>query len=97
MSISLMVQIASMSRRATFGQELPVTLAAKRPLKRPLCFESRGQQEGWVRKSLEPQGAANVILAVFSGLALDQEIGVRTCTAATAVALSDLFSLFVDA
>jgi len=26
-----------MSRRATFGQELPVTLAAKRPLKRPLC------------------------------------------------------------
>lgn len=57
---------------------------------------SRGQQEGWVRKSLDPQGAANVILALFSGLALDQEIGACTGTAATAAALSDLFSYLIN-
>ena len=58
---------------------------------------SRGQAEGWVRKSLDPEGAANVILAVLSGLAIDQEIGARTGTAATAAALSDLFSQFISA
>ena len=58
---------------------------------------SRGQAEGWVRKSLDPEGAANVILAVLSGLAIDQEIGARTGTAATAAALSDLFSPFISA
>jgi AcrR family transcriptional regulator len=57
----------------------------------------RGQDEGWVRKSLEPNGAANVILAVFSGLDLDQEIEAHTDTAATAAALSDLFSRFIRA
>jgi TetR/AcrR family transcriptional repressor of uid operon len=58
---------------------------------------SRGQAEGWVRKSLDPEGAANVILAVLSGLAIDQEIGAPTGTAATAAALSDLFSQFISA
>ncbi|MFN6170945.1 MAG: TetR/AcrR family transcriptional regulator [Burkholderiales bacterium] len=58
---------------------------------------SRGQKEGWVRKSLEPHGAVNVILAVFSGLAFDQEIGARTTTAATAATLSALFSHFIRA
>jgi len=73
-------------------------LAVDKKLRATLAAElSRGQQEGWVRKSLEPQGAANVILALFSGLALDQEIGARTGTAATAAALSDLFSHFIDA
>jgi TetR/AcrR family transcriptional regulator, repressor for uid operon len=56
---------------------------------------ARGQSEGWVRKSLDPLGAANVILAVFSGLALDQEIGAPTVNAATAAALSDLFTHFI--
>ena len=57
----------------------------------------KGQKEGWVRKSLDPQGAANVILAVFSGLALDQEIGASTGNAATAAAMSALFSHFIQA
>ena len=73
-------------------------LAADKELRAMLAAElSRGQKEGWVRKSLEPQGAANVILAVFSGLALDQEIGARTGTAATAAVLSDLFSNLIQA
>lgn len=73
-------------------------LAVDQKLRAMLSAElSRGQQEGWVRKSLEPQGGANVILAVLSGLALDQEIGALTGTAATAAALSDLFSHFISA
>jgi AcrR family transcriptional regulator len=58
---------------------------------------ARGQKEGWVRKSLDPEGTANVILAIISGLAIDQEIGAGTGTAATAAALSDLFSQFISA
>jgi AcrR family transcriptional regulator len=58
---------------------------------------ARGQKEGWVRKSLDPEGTANVILAIISGLAIDQEIGAGTSTAATAAALSDLFSQFISA
>lgn len=71
-------------------------LAFDKKLRATLATElARGQKEGWVRKSLEPQGAANVILAIFSGLAFDQEIGVRTDSSATAAALSDLFSHFI--
>lgn len=73
-------------------------LAIDKKLRAMLAAElSRGQKEGWVRKSLDPQGAANVILAVFSGLALDQEIGASTGNAATAAALSTLFSHFIQA
>lgn len=73
-------------------------LAVDKKLRATLAAElARGQKEGWVRKSLEPQGVANVILAVFSGLAQDQEIGARTGTPATAAALSDLFSHFIQA
>lgn len=71
-------------------------LATDEALRTTLAAElARGQKEGWVRKSLDTSGAANVILAVFSGLALDQEIGVRTCTANSAAALSDLFTHFI--
>lgn len=73
-------------------------LAVDKKLRATLAAElARGQKEGWVRKSLEPQGVANVILAVFSGLAQDQEIGARTGTPATVAALSDLFSHFIQA
>lgn len=72
-------------------------LAVDQKLRVTLANElARGQKEGWVRKSLDPEGAANVILAVLSGLALDQEIGARTGTAATAAALSDLFGQFIS-
>jgi TetR/AcrR family transcriptional repressor of uid operon len=73
-------------------------LAVDKKLRTTLAVAlSRGQEEGWVRKSLDPEGAANVILAVLSGLAIDQEIGACTGTAATAAALSDLFSQFISA
>jgi TetR/AcrR family transcriptional regulator, repressor for uid operon len=73
-------------------------LATDQKMRATLAAElSRGQREGWVRESLDPQGTANVMLAVFSGLALDQEIGARTETAATAAALSALFSHFIQA
>lgn len=58
---------------------------------------ARGQSEGWVRTTSDPAGLANVILAIFSGLALDSEIGVATDGPATAAALADLFRCFIDA
>jgi AcrR family transcriptional regulator len=56
---------------------------------------ARGQREGWVRKGVDPAGLANVILAVFSGLALDQEVGAAMDLSATAAALADLFGSFI--
>lgn len=73
-------------------------LASDKKLRATLAAElACGQQEGWVRKTLEPQGTANVILAVLSGLTFDQEIGARTDSTATAAALADLFSRFIRA
>lgn len=57
----------------------------------------RGQKEGWERATLQPNGAANLILALFSGLMFDQEVGVSTDPAATALALADLFKPFIHA
>ena len=73
-------------------------LAFDKKLRATLATElARGQKEGWVRKSSDPRGLANVILALFSGLTFDQEIGARTDSSATAVALADLFSHFIRA
>lgn len=58
---------------------------------------ARGQKEGWVRATLEPRGAANLIMAMFSGLAFDQEIGAQIDASATAAALSDMFRHFLQA
>jgi AcrR family transcriptional regulator len=55
----------------------------------------RGQKEGWVRPSLDPKGAANIILALISGLMLDNEIGLGTIDRSTATAFSDLLRRFV--
>ena len=52
----------------------------------------RGQAEGWIRKSLDCQGAATLVLALFSGLMIDAEIGIVIDTKATARAMADLFS-----
>jgi TetR/AcrR family transcriptional repressor of uid operon len=56
---------------------------------------ARGQKEGWVRGSLDPKGAANIILALISGLMLDSEIGLDTIDQSTAKAFADLLSRFV--
>ncbi len=58
---------------------------------------ARGQREGWVNNSVNPEGLANVILAIFSGLALDSEVGVATDSPATAAALASLFRTFIHA
>jgi TetR/AcrR family transcriptional regulator, repressor for uid operon len=55
----------------------------------------RGQSDGWVRPSLDCVGAANLILALFSGLYFDHELGVNLEPKATARALADLVSGFV--
>ncbi len=55
----------------------------------------RGQADGWVRPSLDCVGAANLILALFSGLYFDSELGFDLEPKATARALADLISSFV--
>ena len=71
-------------------------LAFDKKLRATLVQElARGQAERWVRKSLDPIGAANVILAVFSGLDFDHEIGATIEPEATARALADLFRNFI--
>jgi TetR/AcrR family transcriptional regulator, repressor for uid operon len=52
----------------------------------------RGQDEGWVRPQLNCRGAALLILALLSGLALDHELGLASEPKATASALSGMIS-----
>ena len=54
-----------------------------------------GQQEGWVRKAVDPAGLANMILAVFLGLTVNQAIGAPTSSSSTAAALANLFRSFI--
>jgi TetR/AcrR family transcriptional regulator, repressor for uid operon len=54
-----------------------------------------GQVEGWVRPSLDCLGAASLILALLSGLALDHDLGLAVEPKATASALADLVSTFI--
>jgi TetR/AcrR family transcriptional repressor of uid operon len=56
----------------------------------------RGQKEGWVRATLDPKGAANIILALISGLMLDREVGLDTINTSTAKAFADFVSRFVQ-
>lgn len=55
---------------------------------------ARGQAEGWVRASLDPRGAANLILAMFSGLSFDHAVGVPIERATTS-ALADFFGTYI--
>jgi AcrR family transcriptional regulator len=50
----------------------------------------RGQEEGWVRPTLDCDGAANIVLALFSGLLFDADVGIAIDTKATARAMADL-------
>ncbi len=71
-------------------------LAFDKKLRATLSSElARGQTEGWVRKSLEVKGTANVIMAIFSGLNFDREIGAAIDPNTTARALGDLFRNFL--
>lgn len=54
-----------------------------------------GQADGWVRPALDCAGAATLILALFSGLSFDRELGLGLEPNATARALADLVSGFV--
>lgn len=56
---------------------------------------ARGQAEGWVRANVDPAGAANLMLAVFSGLSFDSEIGAEVDFAVTARAMADLVRHFI--
>jgi TetR/AcrR family transcriptional regulator, repressor for uid operon len=71
-------------------------LAADKRLRQTLAKElQRGQTEGWIRKSLDCPGAAAVVLALFSGLKFDAELGLTIDAPATARAMADLFGGFL--
>jgi TetR/AcrR family transcriptional regulator, repressor for uid operon len=71
-------------------------LTFDKKIRQTLCKElKRGQSEGWVRSSLDCVGAANLILALFSGLYFDHELGLNLEPKATARALADLASNFI--
>jgi TetR/AcrR family transcriptional regulator, repressor for uid operon len=71
-------------------------LAFDKKLRRTLAKELlRGQLDGWVRQSLDCQGAANLILALFSGLYFDHELGFSIEVKPTARALADLIGSFI--
>lgn len=49
----------------------------------------RGKQEGWVRSSVNSIGMANLMMAIFCGLIVDQQQGIQIDLDATARALGD--------
>ena len=51
----------------------------------------QGKTEGWIRKSVDSDGTAAILLALFSGLQLGSEVGLAVNTQATACAIADLF------
>jgi AcrR family transcriptional regulator len=51
----------------------------------------QGKAEGWIRKSVDSDGTAAILLALFSGLQLESEVGLAVDTKATACAIADLF------
>ncbi|QIL45127.1 TetR/AcrR family transcriptional regulator [Acidovorax sp. HDW3] len=71
-------------------------VAFDRRLRESLAQELlRGQKNGWVRPALNCVGAANMILALFSGLLFDAEMGIDIDFQANASALADLVSCFI--
>ena len=54
-------------------------------------MEPQGMAEGWIRKSIDSEGTATILLALFSGLQLEREVGLAVDTKATACAIADLF------
>ncbi len=51
----------------------------------------QGKSEGWIRKSIDSKGTATILLALFSGLQLEREVGLAVDSKATACAIADLF------
>lgn len=71
-------------------------VAFDRRLRESLAQELlHGQKNGWVRPALNCVGAANMILALFSGLLFDAEMGIDIDAQASASALADLVSCFI--
>ncbi|MEK2605780.1 TetR/AcrR family transcriptional regulator [Burkholderia arboris] len=54
-----------------------------------------GQADGWVRPSLDPAGAANIVFSLFNGLWLDQSLGTASDIEHMAAALGDFFRTYV--
>lgn len=71
--------------------------AVDRRLRRTLATElKRGQTEGWVKPTLDCDGTASVVLALFSGLLFDAEVGISIDTQATAAAIRSLFGAYLQ-
>ena len=51
----------------------------------------QGKAKGWIRKSVDSDGTAAILLALFSGLQLESEVGLAVDTQATACAIAALF------
>ena len=69
----------------------PQLLALDSELRRTMTERlEAGKTEGWVRPSVNASGATNIIFAIFTGLIVDQQQGIRIEADATAVALGDV-------
>lgn len=67
-----------------------------RDLRKSLAAALRdGQRTGWVRADLNVRGAANVIVALFSGLMFDRQANTNVHVAATAEAVAGLFRFYI--
>jgi TetR/AcrR family transcriptional repressor of uid operon len=71
--------------------------AMDRRLRRSLAQQlRRGQDEGWVRPTVDCDGAATVVLALFSGLLFDADVGIAIDIEATSRAMADLFKFLLQ-
>jgi AcrR family transcriptional regulator len=67
-------------------------LAVDQTLRQMLSRQlEQGMAEGWIRGSVDSDGTAAILLALFSGLQLGSEVGLAVNTKATACAIADLF------
>ncbi len=57
---------------------------------------AQGKTEGWVRPTVNAVGTANLMLAIFCGLIVDQQQGIRIDADATAQALGDYLRLILN-
>ncbi len=72
-------------------QRGPQLLAMDAELRRTLADRlEEGKSQGWVRGSVNALGLTNLIFAIFCGLIVDRQQGVRIDAEATAQALGDL-------
>ena len=75
----------------------PQLLAMDQELRQILSQRlAEGQAEGWVRPTVNAVGTANIMLAIFCGLIVDQQQGIRIDADATAQALGDFLRLILN-